>query len=229
MAVGTEPRSVDGELHPPAKEPIAIKPAGTENGQVPKTARAPISRRGWLQWLWNHKGAILALVILLLVIVGIGWMLLRPNDVMVAIVVEQEIVAEVQGTGTVTTKVLANIGSKISGRIEKMLVQEGDVVEMGQIIAVLEDTDLRRHVDLARAELEVAQASAKEARRTWERVVKLLLSRAASQEEADIAEARNGVTEKTVKSREAHLAYEVYKLSEGCSLSGALIYAAIRS
>ena len=82
------------------------------------------SRRGWLESLWSHKGGILALL-LLVGVVGAGWMVLRPREVMVVPVAEQHIVAEVEGTGTVTTKVQANVGSKINGRIEEMLVDEG--------------------------------------------------------------------------------------------------------
>ena len=76
--------------------------------------------------------------LLLATIVGLGWMSFRRLEVLVAPVVEQEIAAEVEGTGTVTTNVLAIVGSKISGRIESMLVQEGDVVKRGQIVAVLD-------------------------------------------------------------------------------------------
>ena len=133
---------------------------------------------------------------------------------MVAPVVQQEITSEVEGTGTVTTRVLANVGSKIDGRIEKMLVEEGDLVKAGQIVATLEDTDLRREVDTARAELEVAQASALEAKRTWIRTVKLVAALVLSHEDSDVAEAHQGVTEKTVVARVAELAYAEFKLTE---------------
>ncbi|MHB8970676.1 MAG: efflux RND transporter periplasmic adaptor subunit [Pirellulaceae bacterium] len=207
MAVKTDPRQVDGKDHPAAVEAGAITPVGTEPGKAEKSASTKAGNRGFLQWLGRHKGRILAVGLLIVTIVGLGWMFFRPSEVAVALVAEQNIVAEVEGTGTVTTKVLAKVGSKISGRIEKMLVQEGDVVEEGQIVAVLEDIDLHRQVDIARAELEVARASAVEAKRTWERTAKLVPSGAASREDGDVAEARHGVTEKTVSAQEAQLAY----------------------
>ncbi|MEO8269256.1 MAG: efflux RND transporter periplasmic adaptor subunit, partial [Aureliella sp.] len=192
-------------------EPTKTEPAKTE----PTKAASPQKKQsGPLQWLWSHKGNVTALVLLLLAIAVATWMILRPHEVVVAAVADQEIVAEVEGTGTVTTKVLAKVGSKINGRIEKMLVQEGDVVEEGQIVAVLEDTDLRRQVDIARADLEMAKANSWEANRTWQRDLKLVPSGAISQEETDVAEARHRVTEKTVLAQEAQLAYAEFKLTE---------------
>jgi RND family efflux transporter MFP subunit len=196
----------------------AIKPIGTEQKQSAKTASTQKSKSesksGWRHWLESHKIEVLFLGLLLLALIAGGWMLLRPREVMVATVVDQKIVAEVEGTGTVTTKVLANVGSKINGRIEKMLVQENDFVEKDQIVAVLEDTDLRRQVDIARADLEVARASDWEAKRVWERDVKLLPSHSISKENAEDADAHQRVTKMTVLAKEAQLAYQEFKLTE---------------
>jgi RND family efflux transporter MFP subunit len=128
--------------------------------------------------------------------------------------VERDVVAEAEGTGTVSTKVLAKVGSKINGRIERMLVDEGDIVKARQVVAVLEDTDLRRQVDLAGAQLEAARASAWEKERAWERAKRLLPSGAIGQEEADVAEERHRVAGKTVQVHEAQLRYQEFKLSE---------------
>jgi RND family efflux transporter MFP subunit len=214
MAVGTEQEKVDTKAHPAAKESAAIIPVWTEQRKVAKTASPRTRLSGWLQWLWGHKGKILAVVLLVVAIAGVGWMLFRPYEVVVATVVEQETVAEVEGTGTVTTRVLAQVGSKINGRIEKMLVQEGDVVEELQIVAVLEDTDLRRQLDIARAEMEGAMASALEAKRTRQRMAKLVSTGAVSKEDVDVAEAHQGVTEKAVTAHEAHVAYAEFKVTE---------------
>ena len=214
MAVGTEVTQVDGNVHPAAIQPRTLESVRSETGQATKSASVGDRQKGWLHWLGSHKGRILAVFLLLVGIASFGWMFFRPSEVVVAPVVAQAIVAEVEGTGTVTTKELANVGSKISGRIEKMLVQEGDVIKEGQIVAILEDTDLRRQVDLAVAELEVARASALEGKRTSERTLKLVPSGAVSREAGDIAEAHQHVTEKTVLAREAQLAYAEFKLTE---------------
>jgi RND family efflux transporter MFP subunit len=214
MALGTEPVRVDGAPQPAKIKPALVVPSKTEHKQPAKAANAAVRSKGWLHWIGVHWGRILALLLLLAAIVGLGWWFFRPPEMMVAPVVRQEITSEVEGTGTVTTKVLANVGSKISGRIEKMLVEEGDIVQAGQVVATLEDTDLRRQVDMARANLEVARASALEARRTWARTAKLVSTGAVSQEDADLAEAHEGVTERTVAARVAELAYAEFKLTE---------------
>lgn len=168
----------------------------------------------WKERLWRHKARVLVGVLLLGGMIGVGTMVLRPREVTTVPVVERDVVAEVEGTGTVTTKVFAKVGSKINGRIERMLVDEGDIVQAGQVVAVLEDTDLRRQVDLARAQLEAARASAWGAERAWERAKKLLPSGAISQEEADVAEERHRVVAKTVEVQEAQRRYQEFKLSE---------------
>lgn len=167
-----------------------------------------------MNWVWNHKGKFLAVVVLLGAVVGIGWMVLRPREVLVVVIAEQDIVAEIEGTGTVTTKVLVNVGSKINGRIEKMLVEEGDVVEKGQIVVVMEGTDLRLQVDIARAQVEMARATATEAKGEWERAVWLLPKDAISKEVVDQRNERHLVTEKMVQVQEAQLRYQEFKLSE---------------
>ncbi|MGH9771171.1 MAG: efflux RND transporter periplasmic adaptor subunit [Candidatus Acidiferrales bacterium] len=131
---------------------------------------------------------------------------LTPPEVTVAQVVRQNVKAEVQGSGTVGVDVLAKVGAKIPGRIERILVDEGEFVHSGQIIAELEDTDIQRDLQRAQAHLAGARA-ALEARkadvlarratvqarratewqtsRAWEREKHLLATGAVSQEEAD--------------------------------------------
>jgi HlyD family secretion protein len=134
--------------------------------------------------------------------------------VVVASVVEQEVVAEVEGTGTVTTKVLAKVGSKINGRIEKMLVDEGDFVKEGQLVALLEDDDLRHQVAMAKASLESARAFATQARLDWDRARRLFASGAIGKEEYDSYEQKFRTTQSAVGVQEASLRYQEFKLSE---------------
>lgn len=51
-----------------------------------------------------------------------------------------------------------NIGSELTARIERYLVNEGDHVDKGQVIAVLDSKDLTARLRQAEAELAVAQA-----------------------------------------------------------------------
>ena len=55
----------------------------------------------------------------------------------------RHLVQEVFGTGTVESRVLVSAGSKITGKVKKLYVDQGDFVKKGQVLAVLESEDLR--------------------------------------------------------------------------------------
>lgn len=93
------------------------------------------------------------LLILLIVIGGTVFYVLRnkkPKD---------ENVVRVSGNIEITD---AAASFKIAGRVTERLVTEGDIVKAGQIIAKLDDVDLKQEVSLRRAELEATKASLKE-------------------------------------------------------------------
>lgn len=99
-------------------------------------------------------------------------------------------------TGTLNPKSRFVIAPKISGRLEKLLVHVGDVIEPGQLVAVLDEGEYAQQVEQARAELEVALAQVEESKssletagRELERVKELRKQRIASESELDGAEA----------------------------------------
>ncbi|MFO0930250.1 MAG: efflux RND transporter periplasmic adaptor subunit [Gemmataceae bacterium] len=153
-------------------------------------------------------------LIALAVAAAVQFLLLAPREVSVATVERRDVVAEVQGTGTVTTNVAPKVGSKINGRLARVLVDEGDVVKTGQLVALLEDDDLRHQVDRTRARVEEARASAEQARLAWQRARKLVGTRTIGQEEYDGVEEKARVTSSQVSAREADLRYDEFKLSE---------------
>jgi RND family efflux transporter MFP subunit len=154
-----------------------------------------------------------------------------PPEVVVVQVRQQVYTGEVQGTGTVNVDVLAAVGAKIPGRIERMLVNEGDFVHSGQVIATLEDTDMRQVLERSQARVEAArmterasrsmvqavQAAAQAARataqsrratkyqteRAWEREKHLVATGAVSQEEADQYEERDRTADSAVGAADA--------------------------
>jgi multidrug efflux pump subunit AcrA (membrane-fusion protein) len=66
----------------------------------------------------------------------------------------------VVSTGTVKPQVGAEVkvGTRVSGRVERLLVSIGQQVKAGQVVAVLEHQDLKAKLDQARAELAAARA-----------------------------------------------------------------------
>ncbi len=167
---------------------------------------------------------------------------LTPPQVAVAQVRRQNFVAEVQGTGTIAVDQQADISAKIPGRIERIFVDQSDFVRKGQLIATLEDTDIRREIQRAQAHVEAAAATVQAAlateqakratewqtKRDWEREKHLVATGAVSQEEADqyeeqyrtaasavgAAEAEVRATQREVGSARADVQFEQFNLSE---------------
>jgi RND family efflux transporter MFP subunit len=67
-------------------------------------------------------------------------------------------------TGTLMAKTHVIVAPKISGRLNRLLVDIGDPVRSGQLLAVLEDEEYRQAVIQAEADLRVARANLEEAR-----------------------------------------------------------------
>jgi HlyD family secretion protein len=62
-----------------------------------------------------------------------------------------------QGSGTVEARNI-RVGSKVGGRIDQVLVREGDAVEPGQILITFDDKELKAALNQSRAAAEKAKA-----------------------------------------------------------------------
>jgi HlyD family secretion protein len=101
----------------------------------------------------------LALIAVLLAVAGgLTVFALRPAAVSVTAVTRRDISPAVQGVGTVEAKVVVQVSSKITGRIVAVLVDQGDLVEIGQVLVRLDDAQLR--ADLQRSEAAARAAEA---------------------------------------------------------------------
>jgi len=65
-------------------------------------------------------------------------------------------------SGYVEPRRKATVSAKITGKVTEVLVDEGMVVEKGQILAQLDDSDARRRYEAIRAERNVARAAIEE-------------------------------------------------------------------
>jgi len=108
------------------------------------------------------RAAVLAFLIAVAVGAALWFAVLRPPAVSVAEVMRGSVLDEVEGTGTVTANVIANIASKIVGRVEQVYADEGDLVQKGQILATLDQSDLHHQLESARARLAGAEEMARE-------------------------------------------------------------------
>ncbi len=134
------------------------------------------------------------------VIAGIlYWLKFAPIEVTTHLVERGPLVAEVMGTGTLEARVEVTLSPKISNRIEKILVDQGDHVSRDDLLIQLDDDELQQQVAIAEANTEAAAAAIHrlridkdraaavfdQAQKNNARIQRLVSSKATSQDEAD--------------------------------------------
>ena len=112
------------------------------------------------RWLWVVLGV---LVVVALVAAGAWWFLAsRPVAVQTAIATSPAQggngSAVLQATGYVTARRQATVSSQITGTLTAVLIEEGDHVQKGQVLARLDDNALRAAVNAAQANVQSQQA-----------------------------------------------------------------------
>lgn len=65
-------------------------------------------------------------------------------------------------SGYVTARRYATVSSKLTGQVREVLIEEGMEVEEGQVLAYLDDSNIRRSYELALAQLESQKTAARE-------------------------------------------------------------------
>jgi RND family efflux transporter MFP subunit len=143
--------------------------------------------------------AIAAGVVLIFPIALVLW-LTHSNAVNVRTAVAREIAGGGERTvlnasGYVTARRQATVSSKVTGKVVEVLVEEGMKVKEGQVLARLDDTNVKTSLRVAEAQLESAKtaleetrALLKEAELTWHRTIDLTKEKIASQADLDRAE-----------------------------------------
>lgn len=92
-----------------------------------------------------------------------------------------DITEDVSATGTINPVNIVNVSSKITGLIERVLVNENDTVHAGQVLMVLDDSRLQAALTQAKAKLDNAAA-------TYERSKRLYAANAISKQQLDTDE-----------------------------------------
>lgn len=87
----------------------------------------------------------------------------RPKTQTVA-VRTQNLSVKVTASGSVVPVQEVNLSPKMSGRLVKLFVDQGDRVEAGQIVAQMDDRDIQAQVRQQKASVELARAKLAEAR-----------------------------------------------------------------
>jgi RND family efflux transporter MFP subunit len=165
----------------------------------------PIRRGPRRRRLWAAAAAVVVLTL-------VAWLALRPRPLPVE--VARATVAEagsavpvVAGAGyVVSADRYISIGVRVAGRIDRYFVEEGDRVEAGQPLVLLDPRDYEASVRRAEATLGVARATAVLRERQRSRAESLARAGVVSAEELDLRRAEAAASAAAVRQAEAELA-----------------------
>lgn len=152
-------------------------------------------------WKWLVVG-----VIVIVIIVRTKF---ASTPVVGLVVQSTNVVAEVMGTGTLEARIKTTLSPRIQERLAEVLVDQGDFVRADQLLARLDDGELKRQVEVSEAALASAKATAarvrvdearaqavqQQAQQDYKRVAELLATQVSSQAEMDKAVEQSRVTE----------------------------------
>ena len=124
----------------------------------------------------------------------------RPQSLNVASPVFGQAVQAVYAAGTVEAEVMLPIAPRVSARILELLVDEGQLVESGQLLVRLEDAELRSMVEELEARLVFAKSE-------HQRQKQLLAKRVSTAESFERAEAELRAAEAALRTAKAKLSY----------------------
>jgi RND family efflux transporter MFP subunit len=142
-----------------------INTAPTTVGRIPSVVGARAGRPG--RGGMPMKRVILLVLLVSLVVAAalvVRGRQARPGagTLATAAVARRTLRASVVATGLVRAQIGAEVkvGARVSGRVKRLYANIGDTVKRGQVIAVLEQEDLRAQVDKARADAAAARERA---------------------------------------------------------------------
>jgi RND family efflux transporter MFP subunit len=152
----------------------------------------------------GRGGLLLVMAFVVVAVVGAGWFL--SQRVQAAPVKTATVTAVsnanggagtvLNGSGYVVARRRATVSSKMTGKVLEVLVEEGQSVKKGQVLARLDDSQLRAALSVAHAQLAAAQRSAaedearlREAERQYKRLEQLVNDKVVARAEVDTAEA----------------------------------------
>src|ERR1700690_3387530 len=107
-------------------------------------------------------GTVVVVLVVVALIAGAAWAL-RDQKPVVEVAVAQKAAtgrpALLNASGYVTPRRRATVAAKITGRVTGVFFDEGVHVKEGQILATLDDSDVKRALDSAKADRNSSQAA----------------------------------------------------------------------
>lgn len=198
-------------------------------------------------FLSSNKTKIVLGALIVLVIVGVYRAKFRAIPVEAYKVSRGPVMSEIMGTGTLEARYQTTVSAKIQGRVTELTVDQNDHVKKGQLMAQLDEMELKQEVGIykasldasmatverVKAELARAQAVFEQAERDYNRFQSLVASKSISQSdvektreklstaEADVIRSQAAVAEavKLMKAAEERQRYSEAKLADTRILS----------
>jgi HlyD family secretion protein len=154
------------------------------------------------------------LIILCIAVVAIAVMMIvkARKSANKELVIRTHAVAEytventVTATGTIQPVETVEVGTQVSGKVEKIYVDFNDVVKKGDLLAELDKQTLNQSVSRAKASLTSAESQLNYAQLTYERTKELYESNAATL--AAFQEAQNTYTQAQMSKKNAQASYD---------------------
>lgn len=112
------------------------------------------------RWPWIAGGVVLVLLLIALA----GWFVMGRRAIEVQTAQAQSPVANaaagavLQATGYVTARRQATVSAQITGTLTDVLIEEGDHVKQGQVVARLDDSQYKAALDAARTSADASHA-----------------------------------------------------------------------
>ncbi len=143
-------------------------------------------------------------LVALVVVAAVLWFLTRPKPTAVRTVLARETGGPsgnaertvLNASGYVTARRTATVSSKVTGKVMEVLIEEGMHIKEGQVLARIDDTNVKASLELANAQLASARAALaetkariKEADLNFRRIAELAKNNISAQADLDHAEA----------------------------------------
>jgi HlyD family secretion protein len=130
----------------------------TPNGAgVSGPSRTPAATSPSRRLALSLKRVLIGGTLLVVAVIGAVY-LFRPPVVTVAPVTTRDVTPSIQGVGTVEAKVVVNVSSKVTGRVVSVLVDQGDTIRAGEILARLDAAQYAADLDRGEANVRTAEA-----------------------------------------------------------------------
>lgn len=114
----------------------------------------------------NRLRIVLPVALVLLLAAGLAyWLFFRPaRSLTTASVTRGAIISIVQTTGKLQAETSAKLAFKAGGRVDKVVVKQGDTVKAGDVLAALDASTLQRSLDEAKIQLEISKLKLQQAK-----------------------------------------------------------------